>query len=130
MMRPDRLEPDSGAIPPAAISAWLKERERFQRECGCGAGAVGAGLGFVAIIAWLAAHAALTSAGAVMLALAELVGATVLGAVLGKLAGLARARYRFQRATLRLLGNETGVPGPLSSDVYLHPKQQSAGGVQ
>jgi hypothetical protein len=110
MIRPDRLELDSGAIPPAAISAWLEERNRFQRECGCGAGAVGAGVGFVAVIAWLAAHAALASAGAVMLALAELVGATVLGAVLGKLVGLARARYRFQRATLRLLGMRPASP--------------------
>jgi hypothetical protein len=104
MMRLEPSDLDLSAVPPAAFAAWLEERARYQRECGCEAGAVGAVVGFAALVAWkLPGSTTLSTRGAIV-ALGELLLVTVFAALVGKLVGLARARARFRRVTLQLLG--------------------------
>lgn len=90
-------------IPADVREPWLGELARYQSACGCNLGAASAIAGFVAATAWQFTHFEHLTIGAIVVDMLEVLGTAILCAVLGKLAGLALARTRFQRATAILI---------------------------
>ena len=94
------------SIDPETRVELLRELERYRRECGCGAGGVGVVAGFILVIAWQLASITTFTLSTAAIALVQIVAATVIGGVAGKLVGLGRARARFRRVTARLLAQD------------------------
>ena len=91
------------SLSPQMRLEWQLALARYQRACGCETAAAGAAIGFICALLLLAASIAqltLTNAAG---ALAGLVAASVVGAIVGKHAGLERARRRYARETSGLV---------------------------
>ena len=90
-------------IAPESRAKLLAEIERYRHECGCRAGGVGALAGFVSVLGWQLAFITAPFLSLGVGALVEIVAATVISGVIGKLVGLGLARARLRRVITRLL---------------------------
>ena len=97
-------------IPPDVREPWLAELARYQRACGCGTGAASAIAGLIAATVWQFTHFTHLIIGAIVVATLEVLGISILCAVLGKLVGLFLARTRFRRATELFIAHVSRPP--------------------
>lgn len=82
-----------------ATRSWQTRIDRLLDECGCGIGAAVALIAMGAYLASMISSGASTSIGGIIL---RSLGALFLGATVGKVVGIGRARLELRRVLLRL----------------------------